>query len=165
MRVTDLNGCSVDKTITVAPIDKPEYTIAVTNGKCGESGTISVNVIDAKSYTLQYSIDGGSFSATKSWSRAPGQYTIVVRYAKSGVNSGNYCTDAGQTVNIGATTALTASAGVAGLSGCGPEGDELKGIVRITNPQGGTPPYQYYISPIVGWSSANEDTLIQELIQ
>lgn len=159
MRVTDLNGCSVDKTITVAPIDKPEYTIAVTNGKCGESGTISVNVIDAKSYTLQYSIDGGSFSATKSWSRAPGQYTIVVRYAKSGVNSGNYCTDAGQTVNIGATTALTASAGVAGLSGCGPEGDELKGIVRITNPQGGTPPYQYYISPIVGWSSANEGYL------
>lgn len=159
MRVTDLNGCSVDKTITVAQVDKPDYDIVVSNGKCGESGTIAVNVTNTKGYALEYSINGGNFSNVKSWTRAPGEYTIIVRYSKSSVNRGNWCTDAAQTVNIGATTALTASAGIAALSGCGPDGKEYQGIARITNPQGGTPPYQYWINSTVGWSSSNEGYL------
>lgn len=159
MRVTDLNGCIVDKPITVDPVDKPEYNIVVTNGKCGESGKIEVVVTNTKSYTIEYSLNGAAFGATKSWTAAPGQHSVVVRYSKTGVNRGNWCSDAAQTVNIGATTALTASAGIAGLSGCGPIGKEEQGIARITNPQGGTPPYEYWINSTVGWSTKNEGYL------
>lgn len=160
MRVTDLNGCTADKTIIVDAVTKPVYTIDVTSSKCNEVGKIAVNVTAANGYAMEYSLNGGTFSSTSTFTNLnPGEYSIVVRYSKSGVNGGKPCTEAAQIRNIGATTALTASAGIAALSGCGPEDHPEYGIARITNPQGGTPPYQYWINATDGWSTKNEGFL------
>lgn len=160
MRVTDLNGCTADKTIIVGAVTKPEYTIDVTSSKCNEVGKITVNVTNANGYAIEYSLNGAAFSTTSSFANLnPGEYSIVIRYQKSGVNNGNWCNEPAQIRNIGATTALTASAGIAALSGCGPEDHPEYGIARITNPQGGTPPYEYWINATDGWTTSNEGFL------
>jgi hypothetical protein len=48
--------------------------------------------------------------------------------------------------------ALTASAGVSELAGCGPNGE---GRVRITNPQGGVAPYEFSFDNQGSWTTVN----------
>lgn len=163
LRVEDLNNCSVDRTFTIANVNKPVYTInTTTSGNCNPTGTITVNVTNNNGYnSIQYSKDNGTnWQNSNSFTNLQsGDYNITIRYRTG--NSGSYCQDAFTTVTIGTTTPLTASAGVAALPGCQPYPD--RGIVRITNPQGGTPPYEYYFSNETvnhnGWSTYNEGYL------
>ncbi len=165
IRVIDVNGCAAtDKTVVVPVVDRPLYSISKTDGNCtGTLGQISVNVSNANGYYLEYSFNNGAnYSTTNTVSGLlPGQYNVIVRYRKAGVNSGNFCSDPVDVITIGASTALTASAGVAELSGCGPTGNESQGRVRITNPQGGTPfpapnLYRYSFDNKVTWITSNE---------
>ncbi|MFH6997852.1 T9SS type B sorting domain-containing protein [Flavobacterium sp. FlaQc-57] len=172
IRIIDANGCSIDKKTTVADIDKPIYTITKTDGDCtNPKGIITINVTDVNGYTIESSINGGSYSAvsvtgnvaTKQYPGLdPENYIISVRYKKSGVNSGKNCTDPDFPIAIGLTTALTASVGVAELSGCGPVGNVKQGKVRITNAEGGVPltgpngPYLYSYDDRKTWVTDKE---------
>ncbi|MDP5198362.1 T9SS type B sorting domain-containing protein [Flavobacterium sp. DG2-3] len=166
MRVEDLNGCSAEKTFDVADVAKPVYNITTTTtNTCNPTGTITVTVTNKNGYnTIQYSKnlganwDNGNLTTGTGITYKnldSGSYDIMVRYRTG--NSGSYCEDAFTTVTIGTTTALTASAGVAALPGCDPYPEY--GIVRITNPQGGTPPYEYFFNTDAinggGWNASN----------
>ncbi|MBF4473631.1 hypothetical protein, partial [Flavobacterium sp. HJJ] len=169
IRVEDSNGCVANNiTVNVPVVDKPSYSIIKTDGDCkGALGSIKLNVSNAKSYTITYTVNGGTSRASNYITNnlLPGIYKVSVRYKKSGVNNGNNCVDPDEIITIGSSTALTASAGVAELSGCGPSPNELYGKIRIVNPQGGTPypapnPYRYSFGTDSGgnkiWITSNE---------
>ncbi|MDR6845141.1 hypothetical protein J2W95_001840, partial [Flavobacterium granuli] len=171
VRVEDTNGCSISKTIIVDPVDKPVYTITKTAGTCtNPNGSITVTLSDRKSYSyINVKIDGGSLAAgtyqtvtgtTYVFNNLPPEnYIISIEYKKS--RNDSYCIDPDAPISIGQTTALTASAGVAELSGCGPVGKELQGKVRITNAEGGVPisgtnPYLYSFDGKATWVTTKE---------
>lgn len=172
IRVVDVNGCAAtDKTIVVPVVDKPVYTVTKTDGDCiSELGKITINVSDTKNYTLSYNLTpinpantyvaGTVTGTTTSFvynNLAAGIYKLKVKYVKGG----NTCIDPEQIITIGASNVLTASAGVAELSGCGPAGKEVQGKVRIANAQGGVPfaganPYLYSFDDRATWITSNE---------
>ncbi|BDU26925.1 hypothetical protein FLGSB24_36690 [Flavobacterium sp. GSB-24] len=167
IRVEDVNGCIVDKKISIPNVTKPEYDIVVTSGKCGEDSSINIKLTNDNGFTMEYSKDNGVnfIKGTSSGiifnNLKNGQYSIVVRYTKSGINNGSSCSDNSKIIDIGATTPLTASAGIGSLSGCGPSSDTTEGIARITNPQGGTPfpapnLYLYSFDNQKSWITQNE---------
>lgn len=145
--VIDDSGCSVTiPTITVPDIIRPTVKIDQKNVLCygSKDGEISFTLTPANSaYTVSYSTNGlaGPFSTISPIKGlAPGDYDVVVKYTYDKVD----CFDELKKITIGGpASALTATAGVAELSGCGPKGFEKQGLVRITNPQGGIPPYKY----------------------
>ncbi|WP_276379347.1 T9SS type B sorting domain-containing protein [Flavobacterium sp. H4147] len=153
--VVDANNCSTTTSITVTANPKPVYTISKTEINCnGETAQISVNVTNANGYTLQYSIDNGAtFSSNPVFPNLTGgTYNVVVRYTLSGTT----CTDPAVALVIDApANALSASAGVSELAGCDPSGNGY-GKVRITNPQGGTPPYTYSFNGGTSYGTSNE---------
>ena len=163
MRVEDLNGCTADEIFDVGNVDKPVYTISSTTANiCNPTGTITITVSNKNGYnTIQYSKDAGVSWQDGNFTTGTGRtypgldggsYDVMVRYRTG--SKGSYCEDALTTITIGTTTAITASAGVAALPGCDPY--PALGIVRITNPQGGTPPYEYFFSNDAvngGWTS------------
>ncbi|WP_433834502.1 T9SS type B sorting domain-containing protein [Flavobacterium anhuiense] len=166
MRVEDLNGCTAEKTFDVADVAKPVYSISTTTANiCNPTGTITITVSNKNGYnTIQYSKDAGVSWQDGNFSTGTGRtytgldggsYDVMVRYRTG--SRGSYCEDALTTITIGTTTALTASAGVAALPGCQPYPEY--GIVRITNPQGGTPPYEYFFNTDAvnggGWTASN----------
>ncbi|PWB28348.1 T9SS type B sorting domain-containing protein [Flavobacterium sp. HTF] len=139
--VVDSNNCSTTTSITVTANPKPVYTVTKTDINCsGEKTQITVNVTNANGYTLEYSINGGTFTTNPVFPNlSGGTYSIVVRYTLLGTT----CTDPATSITITEpANALSASAGVSELAGCDPSGNGY-GKVRITNPQGGTPPYTY----------------------
>ncbi|WP_173968964.1 T9SS type B sorting domain-containing protein [Flavobacterium bizetiae] len=164
MRVKDLNGCTADKKFVIDDVTKPEYKITTaTSGNCNPTGTINITVTNKNgNNVIEVSKDFGVSWQTISLNNytypnlVAGEYNIGVRY-KASSSTKTYCTDAFTIVNIGTTTGLTASAGVAALAGCAPDG--VKGIVRITNPQGGTAPYEYWFNKDDGWQKTNEGYL------
>jgi len=152
--VLDFNGCSATTSITVNPIPSPEYTINHIDILCYNSntGVIQFNVSNANGYTIAYSIDNGvTYGPNATFSNlSSGTYPVNIRYSLNGVE----CFSAIQNIIITQpNTALTASAGVSELAGCGPSGT---GRVRITNPQGGTPPYEYSFDNQATWTTTNE---------
>lgn len=169
--VVDSKNCSTTTSITVADNAKPTYTVSNTNSNCyDDNAQISVNVTNANGYSLSYSINnGGSFQTNPVFSNlTSGDYNVVVRYGITytpqwGSPTIKYCTDPAQIVTVtGPTSAVTASAGVAELAGCGRAPFPTSyGKVRITNPQGGTPfpapdPYLYSFDNQATWVTTNE---------
>ncbi|MEA9413626.1 T9SS type B sorting domain-containing protein [Flavobacterium sp. PL02] len=157
--VIDAAGCSVTiPTITVPDLVRPTVKIDQKNINCYGSadGEISFTLTPATSdYTVSYSINGlaGPFSTISPIKNlAAGDYDVVVKYTYDKVD----CFDESVKITITApATKVTASAGVAELSGCGPTGSEKQGKVRITNAQGGIPPYKYSFDGI-NWQDSNE---------
>ncbi|WP_044633470.1 T9SS type B sorting domain-containing protein [Neotamlana sedimentorum] len=156
--VVDYNNCSAETSITVDAIDVPSYTVSSSNILCynDNTGEIVFNVADANGFAVEYSIDNGAtYSASSTFSNLiAGDYTALVRYTLNGVE----CLSDSQDITITQPdNALTASSGVSELAGCGPSGE---GRVRITNPQGGTPPYEYSFDNQATWVSTNESYVI-----
>ncbi|WP_167398275.1 T9SS type B sorting domain-containing protein [Flavobacterium crocinum] len=174
IRVEDANGCSVEKEINVPVADKPTYTITKTDGDCANpNGKITITVTETKGYTIETRLQGENNYTSSAYNTMtltgttgsrvysdvpPENYIISVRYTKNRTT----CTEPNYPISIGLTTALTASAGVAELSGCGPAGNVQKGKVRITNAEGGVPivgptgPYQYSYDGKVTWTTDKE---------
>lgn len=160
IRVVDKNNCLYtipDITINANP--KPEFTVAKTDVLCygAKSGVITFNVTNANGYTLAYSIDNGTtYVANGTFSSlTPGTYTPILRYSLNGVD----CFDPQPAITITEpAAALTASAGVSELAGCGIAPNPKNfGKVRITNPQGGVAPYEYSFDNQATWSSTIMD--------
>jgi len=156
--VVDDKGCTVTiPPITINEIVKPTVTLTPNSVDCygTKSGQINVTVTPANSgYAVSYSVDNGAFtSATPITNLNAGTHSVVVKYTYNGVE----CTDPARTITItGPTDALTASAGVSELAGCGPAGFEHQGKIRITNVQGGTPGYTYSFDNQTTWIPSNE---------
>ncbi|SEA34212.1 T9SS type B sorting domain-containing protein [Bizionia paragorgiae] len=157
--IVDYNNCSVSTTVTVDDLPEPEYTVTHTDILCynDNTGVIEFDVTDANGYTLEYSIDNGTtFSSNATFSNlGAGDYEVLIKYSLSG----SECFTTAQTVTISQPDdALTATAGVSELAGCGPSGE---GTIRITNPQGGTPfpapnYYEYSFDNQATWTTNNE---------
>ena len=157
--VVDYNNCSVSTTVTVDDLPEPEYTVTHTDLLCynANTGVIEFNVTNANGYTLEYSIDNGAtYSSNSTFSNlGAGDYEVLIKYSLSG----SECFTAVQTITISQPDeALTATAGVSELAGCGPSGE---GTIRITNPQGGTPfpapnYYEYSFDNQATWTTINE---------
>lgn len=152
--VEDSKGCRATTTITVAAIPPPVYTVSQTDVKCynDSTGAINFNVTNANGYTLAYSIDNGAtYLANPTFSNlSAGTYNAIVKYSLAGTD----CFSTAQTITITQpAAALTATASITELAGCGPSGE---GKISITNPQGGTAPYEYSFDNQVTWTTVNE---------
>ncbi|MCC9062413.1 T9SS type B sorting domain-containing protein [Flavobacterium piscisymbiosum] len=156
--VVDDKGCKV----TIPPVKinylaKPTITVTPNNVDCygTNGGQIKIDVTPADSgYAVSYSLNNGAFSSISPITNLkPGSYSLVVKYVYEGAE----CLDEPRTVKItGPENALSASAGVSELSGCGPAGFESQGKIRITNVQGGTPLYTYSFDDQKTWINENE---------
>lgn len=152
--IEDSNNCTTTASITVAAIPPPVYTMNQVNIKCYNeaNGVISLNVTNANGYSLAYSIDnGGTYLPTPTFfNLAAGTYNTIVRYTLGK----DVCYGTMQPITITQpAAAITAAAAVSELAGCGPLGE---GKIRITNPQGGTAPYEYSFDNQVIWTTLNE---------
>ncbi|WP_354680756.1 hypothetical protein, partial [Mariniflexile fucanivorans] len=156
--VVDSKNCSTNTTITIDDNPAPIYTINQNNILCynDNSGSIEFSVTNANGYTLEYSIDNGvTYVSNPVFSNLTiGDYEAILKYS-IGVSE---CFTIAQSITITQPdAALTASSGVSELAGCGPS-DE--GRVRITNPQGGTPPYEYSFDNQATWVTTNESYVL-----
>ncbi|MFH6934135.1 T9SS type B sorting domain-containing protein [Flavobacterium sp. FlaQc-30] len=160
IRVEDVNGCSaLAPAVPVSDPQKPIYEIIATDGNCnGGLGQIEIRVSNANGYTMSYTFEGNS-SGPIIKNLDPGNYLIGVNYSKTvrvnGKDVTTKCSDPVVSVAIGGKPALTASAGVAELAGCGPVGNEKQGKIRITNAEGGTAPYKYSFDLKKTWIDQN----------
>lgn len=159
IKVTDYNSCSITlETIKIVDVARPVVTFKPNNAKCygASNGSIDVTVTPATSgYAVSYSIDGGIkyTSVSPITNLKKGNYNIIVKYTYGGIE----CLDPAVLVKISEPpTALTASAGVSELAGCGSAGE---GRIRITNPQGGTEPYEYnfFNQDPAKWTTVNQE--------
>ncbi|WP_166921384.1 T9SS type B sorting domain-containing protein [Flavobacterium poyangense] len=160
--VRDAKGCSVTiPPIKVIDIAKPTVTFNTKNGKCynDNGGEITMVVSPLNSgYTVSYNVDGGAYTTGTTTNLNPGKYSVIVKYTYGT----DECFDPAREVIVGGPASkLTASAGVAELSGCGPTGNVNQGLVRITNAQGGIPfpapnLYLYSFDEGASWITSNQ---------
>ncbi|WP_165688827.1 T9SS type B sorting domain-containing protein [Flavobacterium sp. A45] len=157
--VVDSNNCTYKiPPLIVTPLAKPVFTVAPTNVLCygANTGVIQFNVTNANGYTLAYSIDNGvTYVANGTFSNlVAGTYTPILRYSLNGVD----CFDPQPAITITEpASAVTASAGVSELAGCGiAPTPKNYGKVRITNPQGGVSPYEYSFDNQATWTTTND---------
>ncbi|GAA4299861.1 hypothetical protein GCM10023163_21620 [Aestuariibaculum suncheonense] len=152
--VVDFNGCSASTTQTIEGVLPPEFTVEQTNILCNgdNTGSITFSVTNANGYSISYSIDNGTTftSNPEFYNLAAGTYQTLIEYTLDGEE----CFSVAEDIVITETDyPLSASAGVSQLAGCGPNGE---GRVRVTNPTGGTPPYEYSFDNQANWTSDNE---------
>jgi large repetitive protein len=165
--VVDFNNCpkvTVVKVVSNNP--KPTYAFTTKPVKCytDKDGEIHfTNVVNPSNYVIEYSIDnGGTYQSSPDFLglTAGNFYQLVIRYSfpATGTTAAATCIDTAKPVTVaGPNFALTASAGVAELAGCGVAPNPTNfGKVRITNVQGGTPPYTYSFDNQATWIASNE---------
>ncbi|CAH0337479.1 hypothetical protein FVB9288_03242 [Flavobacterium sp. CECT 9288] len=151
--IIDANGCRTTTSINVASVPTPVYNTVGTNVNCygDTTGVINFNMTADNGYTVTYSIDNGLNYGTSGLisGLAAGTYNTILKYTLNGVE----CLEPMRPITITQpSTALTASAGVSELAGCGPAGE---GRVRITNVQGGVAPYEFSFDNQGSWTTVN----------
>ncbi|SHG56134.1 gliding motility-associated C-terminal domain-containing protein [Flavobacterium micromati] len=157
IQVVDSNNCSVTlDPVIMSAIPAPTRNTTSTDVKCYNdlTGTINFNVTNANGYTLAYSIDNGAtYGASANFTGlAAGTYNTILRYTLNG----DICLDTMRPITISQpAAAVTASAGVSELAGCGIAPNTNFGRVRITNPQGGVGTYEYSFDNQASWSTVN----------
>ncbi|MFB9106945.1 hypothetical protein ACFFVK_00010, partial [Flavobacterium gyeonganense] len=173
--VRDSKLCTKTITVNVPDNTKPIYTISHTNSNCyDDPARIDVNLTSGgNGYSIEYSINnGGTFQSSPTFlNLAPGTYNVVVRYGITFTSEWNgqqtkFCTDPAQQVIIsGPTSAVTASAGVAELAGCGPlQAGQPTGLIRFTNVEGGLTPYQYSFDGGVTWQASPQKYVVSSTV-
>ncbi|MDG1573271.1 T9SS type B sorting domain-containing protein [Robiginitalea sp. M366] len=55
--ITDANGCTITATADVEELTPPDVTASGTDGDCSNGARITVNILDAKGYNLQFRAD------------------------------------------------------------------------------------------------------------
>ncbi|UNY99710.1 T9SS type B sorting domain-containing protein [Zhouia spongiae] len=168
--VVDGNNCSVSsQEITIEYASPIAWTWSKTDLSCFQSndGSITVNhTTPTTPYILSYVLEKPDGTTVNSQT---GEFTGLsagVNYEVTVTQTyGDQTCTSSETVTITEPDRLTASAGVSKLPGCD-SNDETLAEVRITNPLGGTPPYEYsfdggtsYSNNPVGYLSADTHTL------
>ncbi|WP_348825618.1 SprB repeat-containing protein, partial [Flavobacterium aestuarii] len=160
IRVVGLNNCEVTVTQQVDLLPKPTFTVTNTNTNCyDEKAKINIALNGSSAgYKVEYSIDNGATyvegnaTGIEFSNLYAGQYKVLVRFSVTypitnspGTETVICPLDPVRTITInGPTSGVTASAGVGELAGCGPlQNGQPTGLLRITNVEGGTSPYQY----------------------
>ena len=157
IKVVDSNHQTTTIPVEVPNQPTPVYTIEKTNENCyyPNSWQIKFNVANANGNSLRYSINNGQTFSTNpvfqglSATPAGTTFKTIIEYSYGGVK----CTKAEDVIIVQPQYGLSATAGVSELIGCLPSPDEDKAKIRITNPQGGTPPYQYSFDNQATWTT------------
>jgi large repetitive protein len=161
IKVVDYNNCETTTSITVTSHPEPVFNITTTGilcfGNC--NGTLTFNVTsNLGNYILAYSIDNGlTYQNSPNFvNLCGGVKECIVKYTLPGEPS---CFMPVQSkIVVQPITGLTASGGVSQLA-CLNTGT---GIIRVTNPQGGSPflsplpPYLYSFDGGITYGAVNE---------
>ena len=141
--VVDANNCVAYTSITVDAVPAPIYDVVATDILCDDSnsGTISINVINANGNSMQYSIDGGlTFSNSSVFAGlAAGDYDVVVEYSFGT----SICLTDPQMVTISAADPIVGTATLTAPYTC-----TSGGTITVTGVSGGIPPYAYSIDGV-----------------
>ncbi|ATA70070.1 T9SS type B sorting domain-containing protein [Capnocytophaga sputigena] len=160
IEVTDSKGCMVSGSATLLNAVAPTVTVSTTTIGCygANNGSLSLTITGGKA-PYKVFLDGVAKGSQLVFNNLSAKsYTIKV------VDANNCETTKNATISQPANP-LQAFAGVSQLIGCGGTGaNKDKAEVRITNPSGGTPPYQYkfdgnYGSSKVAWLPAGVHTV------
>ncbi len=155
IKVVDSNNQSETISVAVPSQPAPVYTIEKVNENCyyPNSWQIQFNVANTNGYGLKYSIDNGkTFTNNPLFQNlSAGVYKTAVEYSFGTVK----CTQKEDVTIVQPQFGLSAVAGISELIGCLPSPNEDKARVRITNPQGGTAPYQYSFDNKLNWVDQN----------
>ena len=159
IEITDSKGCIVTGSATLTSAVAPTVTVSTTTVGCygANNGTISLTISGGKA-PYKVFLDGVAKGSQLVFNNlAAKTYAIKV------VDANNCETTKNATISQPANP-LQGFAGVSQLIGCGTGANKDKAEVRITNPSGGTPPYQYkfdgnYGSSKVAWLSAGTHTV------
>jgi len=159
IEVTDSKGCMVSGSATLLNAVAPTVTVSTTTIGCygANNGSLSLTITGGKA-PYKVFLDGVAKGSQLVFNNlAAKTYAIKV------VDANNCETTKNATISQPANS-LQGFAGVSQLIGCGTGANKDKAEVRITNPSGGTPPYQYkfdgnYGSSKVAWLSAGTHTV------
>jgi gliding motility-associated-like protein len=159
VKVVDNNGITDQITVAVPVQSAPVYIIEKSNLNCYFPNTwqIKFNVTNANGYSLRYSINNGATYSDNplfqglSATPAGTIYKTIIEYTFGGVK----CTKTEDVTLTQPQFGLSAVAGVSELIGCQPSPNEDKAKIRITNPQGGTPSYQYSYDNQLTWTDVS----------
>ncbi|GAB3529569.1 hypothetical protein GCM10027443_09140 [Pontibacter brevis] len=135
--VKDRNGCTISREITVTDVAGPtDLAASLTSSTCGGSnGALTITGVTGGTATYSYSIDGGSFQASATFSNlAAGQHTVTVKDANGCTFVKNFTI-----ANIAGPTAVTASSRPATCA-------DNDGTITAGTVTGGTAPYTYSIN-------------------
>jgi large repetitive protein len=150
--VIDANGCNGSVTVNMPLNPAPIVIVSSTNILCNgaNNGTITFTTVNSNGYTLTYSINNGAtYTSSNTFANlTPNTYQCIIKYTLNGVDC---FTTVQNRVITQPQFVLTASGGVSAVA-CDANGG--KGKIRITNPQGGTPPYDYNLGS--GYQALNE---------
>ena len=160
IEVTDSKGCMVSGSATLLNAVAPTVTVSTTTVGCygANNGTISLTISGGKA-PYKVFLDGVNKDSQLVFTNLSAK-----TYAIKVVDANNCETTKNATI-AQPSNPLQAFAGVSQLIGCGGTGaNKDKAEVRITNPSGGTPPYQYkfdgnYGSSKVAWLPAGVHTV------
>jgi hypothetical protein len=134
IRAKDANGCIATSTVTLTeptPMVVPALTVG--NILCNGGSTTLSTTASGGTAGYMYSIGGGLFQASNSFTRPAGTYTILAR-------DGNGCTQSSNTVTLTQPTVLTISAATNAPI-------PANGTTALTaTAMGGTPSYQYSLN-------------------
>ncbi|WP_206677256.1 T9SS type B sorting domain-containing protein [Capnocytophaga canimorsus] len=154
IKVVDANNCEATDQVTVKALPVPDFQVTQSLQQCGASLTLEItNITNANGYTLSYSVDGGATTQSSPVfaNLNPTQNYVPALVYRLGNTS---CTlTKSITINKGNGPITVAFAGVSKLVGC--VGND-KAEVRVTNVQGGTPPYEYSFDNKQTWQSQKE---------
>ncbi len=145
LKLKDASGCEVDAN-AVDVILEPEIVYSVTpkdiscNGT--DDGSVTVDVTNTQSYSITYSIDGGTiFQTSNTFSNlSAGSYTIIIKKEKAGGS----CDITATPVDVTTSPAFTASASVTQQIDCTNGSATIATIVTA----GGTAPFEYSLNGI-----------------
>jgi large repetitive protein len=147
--IKDDKGCQTQTTVTINNNPAPVFAPTKVDINCygDNTGNINFNVSNANGYSLAYSINGlaGPFVPNQPLFSplVAGTYPLVIQYSLAYPGGTAVCYTDTRVFTVNQPfEALTASGGVSQLA-CATSTPPGTGIVRITNPQGGTPPYSY----------------------
>jgi gliding motility-associated-like protein len=135
--VKDANGCTFSTTVVVANSSGPTALVVnTTNSSCGASnGTLTIGATTGGLTPYSYSVNGGAFSTTTSYtSLAAGTYTVIVKDA-----NGCQFTTTATVANVAGPTAMVVNSTNAT---CG----NSNGTITLGTVSGGTTPYTYSVN-------------------
>ncbi|MEJ1221469.1 T9SS type B sorting domain-containing protein [Sediminicola sp. 1XM1-17] len=140
--VLDDNNCAaISNPVTITLEEEADYNITHTDETCfnANDGSISVDLINSNGFTVEYSLDGITFTSQKNYyNLAPGDYTLYVRLKK-----GNNGCDYDYPITINPATEITATATLTQNYTC-----LQNGIITFSGATGGSGSYQYSLDGV-----------------